>query len=178
MPLNSTEWGPSAGDGCGAWAAPFEAGKWHPLQSHGVRTDCPAGRRRDRPWRAVVDEAAGQFQQEVALHAGPGAFDVESVVEEAVEDGCADGLVVIGLRGHVQGPGAEIPPARAAGAVFGVMDVEASLLAVSQRADTTAEMAFAPAALAAGRARVGLGRTTDDADARREHGLCPCGERR
>src|SRR5206468_496842 len=60
------------------------------------------------PAQAVVDEAVGQLQQEVALQGGLGLLDVEAVVQQAVEDGLADGGVVVGLGRHVEGPGAEV----------------------------------------------------------------------
>jgi hypothetical protein len=129
------------------------------------------------PVEAVVDEASGQVQKEVTPHGGAGALDVEAVIEQAVEDGGADPVVVIGLGGDVEGPGAEVPAAGASGAILGVTDVEVSLLAVSQGSDTTAEGPLAPAALAAGGAGVGLGCAAHDADTRREHGLCSLGNR-
>ena len=114
--------------------------------------------------QAVVDEALGQLQEEVALHGGEGAFDVEAVVEEAVEDGLADEVVVVGLGRDVQRPGAEGLAAAAAGLVLGVVDVEVGHLAVGQGADTTVEGALAAAALAAVGAGMGLGGAADDAD--------------
>src|SRR5262249_37584465 len=60
------------------------------------------------PVQAVVDEARREAQQEVALDGAHGALDVEAVLQQAVEDGLADGGVVVGLRGDVQRPGAEV----------------------------------------------------------------------
>src|SRR5262249_9246128 len=46
------------------------------------------------PAQAVVDEAVGQFHQEVAPHRGLGLLDVKAVAQQAVEDGVANGGVV------------------------------------------------------------------------------------
>src|SRR5262249_13201001 len=125
--------------------------------------------------QAVVDEALGEAKQEVALEGAQGALDVEAVVKEAVEDGLADGLVVVGLLGDVQRPGAEVLAAAAAGLVFCVTDIEPGLLAVGEGPDAAVAAADAAAAFAAARAGVGLGLAADDADLRREHGLCSWG---
>jgi hypothetical protein len=75
------------------------------LQDHpAVRPEVEPG---DAPAQTVVDEALGEFQAEVTPHAGEGAFDVEAVFEDAVEDGIADPPVVVGLGRDIQGPGAE-----------------------------------------------------------------------
>src|SRR5829696_2629173 len=113
--------------------------------------------------QAVVDEAPGQRKEEVTFHGSSGALDVESVFENAVQNGLADETVIAGFGGDIQGPGAEGFTARAAGLVLGVMDIEIGHLAVSQRADTTVETAFAPAVRAAGRAGMTLGGAADDA---------------
>ena len=90
-----------------------------------------------------------------------------------------DEVVVVGPGWRVDGPGAEILAARAAGAILGVVDVEVSLLAVGQGADTTVEGALASSALAAGGAGVSLGGAANDSHARLdEHGLCPWEARR
>src|SRR5262252_5923859 len=68
-------------------------------------------------------------------HGLEGALDVEAVAEDAVEDGRADGGVVVGLGGHVEGPGAEVLAAAAAAAVFCVGDVQPGDLVVGQGAD-------------------------------------------
>ena len=58
---------------------------------------------RTRAAEAVVDEPPGQFQAEVALHGDEGAFDVEAVDRDAVQDGVADLVVVVGLGGTSTG---------------------------------------------------------------------------
>src|SRR5262249_34715455 len=87
------------------------------------------------PAQAVVDEAVGEAHEEVALHGSPGLLDVEAVVQQAVQDGLADGGIVVGLGGHVQGPGAEVLAAAAAGAVLCVGDLQPGHPAVGQGAD-------------------------------------------
>ena len=59
------------------------------------------------PVEAIVDEATGQVEQEVAFHTGNGALDVESVIEDAVENGLADEVVVLSLGANVGHPGAK-----------------------------------------------------------------------
>src|SRR5262249_61509135 len=103
--------------------------------------------------QAGVDEAFGQVQQEVAFDRSAGALDVEAVVDDAVEDGLADGLVVVGLWGHVQRPATEGLATAAARLVLGVVDIEEGHLAAGQGADTTAQAAFAAGAVAAVRGR-------------------------
>jgi RNA polymerase sigma factor (TIGR02999 family) len=58
------------------------------------------------------------------------------------------------------------------------MDVEVGHLAVCQGAETTVEMAFATAVLAAVRTRMALGGAANDADLRQEHGLDSLAKRR
>jgi hypothetical protein len=137
-----------------------------------IRRCAPQVELSDLPAQAVVDEAFGQLQEEVAFHGGTSALDVEAILEEAIQDGGTDEAVVVGLGRHVEGPGAEGLAAGAAGPVLGVVDVEIGHLAVSQGADTTVEAALAAAVLAAGRAGVRLRGAADDADRRYEHGLC------
>lgn len=91
----------------------------------------------DLPTQAVVDEAFGQLQEEVAFHGGEGALDVESVVEDAVQDGLANLFVVVGFGRDVQGPGAEELAAGTACLIFGIVDFEVGHLAIGQGADTT-----------------------------------------
>jgi len=122
------------------------------------------------PVEAVVHEADGEVEEEVATHGLEDSLDVEAVAEEAVQHGPADEGAVFGLGRDVEGPGAEGLAAGAEGAVLGVVDVEGGHLAVGEGADTTVEEAFAPPALAAVGAGMGLGGAADDADDRHEHG--------
>jgi hypothetical protein len=128
------------------------------------------------PTQAVVDEAIGQRHEEVALHSGLGRLDVEAVVQEAVENGLADGGVVVGLGGHVQGPGAEVLAAGAAGLILCVGDLQPGDAVVGQGAEAAVEDALAVATSAAGGARCAFGSAADACDAFvEEHGLCPSG---
>src|SRR5581483_5364395 len=127
---------------------------------------------RDLPAQAVVDEALRQRQQEIAGHRGQGALDIEAIGEDAVEDGGAHALVVVGLGRHGQRPRAEVPAARAAGLVLRIVDVEVGDLAVGQGADTTVEGALAAAEFATAGAGVAQASAADDAH---EHGLCSWG---
>src|SRR6185437_9673255 len=88
------------------------------------------------PTQAVVDEAIGQRQQEITLQGGLGPLDVEAVVQETVENGLADGGVVIGLGRHVQGPGTEVLATGTACAVLCISDLQPGDPAVSQGANT------------------------------------------
>jgi hypothetical protein len=102
-------------------------------------------------------------------------LDVEAIFEDAVQDGGADAVIVVGLGRDIQGPGTEVLAAGATRAIFGIVDVGVGHLLVSQRMNTTVERAFAAAAFAAGGTGVGLGGATDDANERYEHGLCSWG---
>jgi len=108
---------------------------------------------RHLPAEAVVDEAVGQRHQEVAPHRGLGLLDVEAVAQQAIEDGLSNGGVVVGLGGHVQGPGAEILAAATAAAVLCVGDLQPGDPAVRQGADAAVQEAFAVAPAATGGAR-------------------------
>src|SRR5205085_10832729 len=101
-----------------------------------------------------------------------------AVAQEAVEDGLADGGVVVGFGGHVEGPGAEVlaAAAAAAAAVFCGGDVQPGDLAVGQGADAAAPEALAWGPPPAVRAGGGLGGRPDLGDPfgrGRVHGLCP-----
>jgi hypothetical protein len=131
----------------------------------------------DPPAQAVVDEALREFQAEVSPQGSKGGHrdsgrDVEAVLEDAVEDGGADEVVVVGFGRDIQRPGAKGLAAGTPGLVLGVVDIEPSLLPVGERADTTKEGAFTTTALAAMGAGVGLGGAADDADFWHEHDLC------
>src|SRR5205085_670054 len=113
------------------------------------------------PVQAVVDEASGQGEQEVAFHGCDGTLDVEAVVEDAVEDGSADEVVVIGLGAAVGHPGAKILAAVTAGGVLCVEDVQPQGSPVVEGTDVAVQAALAVAAAAAGRAGIGLGLAAD-----------------
>jgi hypothetical protein len=67
--------------------------------------------------QAVVDEAAGELQEEVAAQDVEGGLDVEAAVEDVLQDGVAD-LVVVGVLGEdLLGVGAEALLAAAAGGI-------------------------------------------------------------
>lgn len=91
----------------------------------------------DLPAQAAVDEALGQFQEEVAF-----------------QGSLPDEVVVVGLGGYIDRPGADGLAKRAAGLIRGVVDIEEVDLAVAQGADTTAEAALAAARLATARTTV------------------------
>ena len=151
-------------------------GSGEPLDDHlAVRLEVELG---DFPADAVVDEAPGQFQGEVAPHRREGALGVEAVIEDAVEDGLTDRAVVVGPGGDAHRPGAEGLAAATARLALGIVDVEAGHLAVGQRADTTAKAASAASGDAAVRAGMALGAAADDADRRQDHGLCSWGARK
>ena len=128
---------------------------------------------RHLPAEAVVDEAVGQRHQEVAPHCGLGLLDVEAVAQQAIEDRLSNGGVVVGLGGHVQGPGAEILAAATAAAVLCVGDLQPGDPAVCQGADAAVQEAFAVALAATGGARGTPGGRTNPVDQVGEHGLCP-----
>jgi hypothetical protein len=146
-----------------------------------LREDAPAVRRqvelRDLPPQAVVDEALGQGQQEVALQRVKRALDVEAILQESVKDGLPDCVVVGGLGRDREGPGAEVFTTAAAGLVLCIVDVEPRLLAVRQGADSALQPAGPPAGGAAAGAGMRLGGAADDMNNRREHGLCSWGQR-
>jgi hypothetical protein len=102
-------------------------------------------------------------------------LDVETVFEDAVEDGISDQVVIVGLGRDIHRPRAKILAAGAACLIFSVVDVEEGHLLVGQRVDTPVEVAFAVAAFTAVRAGMSLGGTTNDANVRHEHGLCSWG---
>jgi hypothetical protein len=107
-----------------------------------------------------------------------GALDVETVVQNAVEDSLSDQFIVVGFGRDLEGPGAEELAAATACLVLGVVDVGVGYLAKGQRVDTTVEAAFAAAGLAAGGTGMGLGGASDDANVGQDHGLCSSGKRR
>jgi hypothetical protein len=128
------------------------------------------------PAQAVVDEAVGEDDEEVALQSRFGLRDVEAVAQQAVEDGLANGGVVVGLGGHVQRPGAEELAAAAAGLVLCVGDLQPGHAPVGEGAESAAQDALAVPASAAGGAGGAFGGATGPGDEfGLGHGLCPSG---
>src|SRR3954469_11781671 len=104
------------------------------------------------PVEAVVDEPVGQVEVEVPAHRGDDPLGAHAVVEDAVEDGLADHVVVKGLRLDARRGGAEGLAAAATGPVLAVGDVEGGDLLVGEGADPAVVGRLARPELAAGRA--------------------------
>ncbi len=113
------------------------------------------------PVEAVVDEATGQVEQEVAFHGRTGTLDVEAVVEDAVEDGLANEVVVFGFGADVGRTRAKRLAAFTAGGVLCVKDVQPDDADVGQRTHEAIQATFAVAATTAAGAGVRLGLATD-----------------
>src|SRR5262249_30522655 len=116
------------------------------------------------PPQAVVDEAAGQLEQEVAFHTVDSALDVEAIVEDAVEDGQADEVVVVGLGAAIGHPGAKRLAAATAGGVLCVEDVQPQDRAVGDGTNVAIKATVAVAATTAAGTGVGLGPAADGDD--------------
>ena len=112
------------------------------------------------PAQAVVEKAVGEADEEVTLHGSLGLLDVEAVAHQAVQDGLSDGGIVVGLLGHIQGPGAEILAAATAGLVLCVGDLQPGHRMVKQSAEPTVQDAFAVSPAATGGARGAFGGPT------------------
>src|SRR5262249_55001294 len=104
------------------------------------------------PVEAVGDEAVGEVEGEVPAHRGDHPLDAHAVVEDAVEDGPADGVVVAGPGLDIRRGGAEGRGAGAASPVLAVGDVEEDDLLVSEGADPAVVGGLAPPERAASRA--------------------------
>src|SRR5262249_18291478 len=102
-----------------------------------------------------------------------GLRDVEAVAQQAVEHGLADRGIVVGLGGHVQGPGAEILATAAAAAVLCVSDLHPSDPAGRQGPHTAVEGAVAASQAATAGARGTPAGATNPGDQVGKHGLCP-----
>src|SRR4051812_29867410 len=115
----------------------------------------------DLAMEAVVDEAVGEVEQEVAVHRDDHPLDAHTVVEDAVEDGLADFVVVqrAGFNSRRRGP--EGGAAMAAGAILSVGDVEEDDFLVGDGADRSVVDVLARRQLAAGGARGFPGAATD-----------------
>src|SRR5262249_13490218 len=98
-----------------------------------------------------------------------------SVIKDAVEDGLADEVVVLGLGSDLGWAGAKILAAVTAGGVLCVEDVQPDDLTVGDGADEAVVLVPAMAALPARRAGIGLGLTAhrDHLLSRLRLGGCP-----
>ena len=76
------------------------------------------------PVEAVVEEAGGQVEAEVALQGLLDLLDGHAIVEDSIEDGLADLVVVVGLGFDVLDLGAERSAAVAGGTIFGGGDMK------------------------------------------------------
>ncbi len=113
------------------------------------------------PIEAVVDEATGEVEQEVAFHGRTRTLDVEAIVQDTVEDGLTDEVVIFGLGANVRRTGAKRLAAATACGVLCVEDVQPEDVAVGQRTREAVEATFAAAVTTAAGAGVGLGLATD-----------------
>src|SRR5271157_1525861 len=86
---------------------------------------------------AVVDEAVGEVQEEVSVHRPEELLDAHPIVEDAVEHGFTDLVVVQGAGFHARGSGAEGRATVATGPVFAIGDVEVDDLLVGDGTDLT-----------------------------------------
>src|SRR5262249_57728480 len=76
------------------------------------------------PGQAVVEEAGGQLQEEVAAQGSEGGLGAEVVIAEAVEGGVADFVGIPGPGRDAGGLGAEGLTAGAGGAILGGGEVD------------------------------------------------------
>jgi hypothetical protein len=100
-------------------------------------------------------------------------LDVEAVAQQSVEDGMANGPVLVGLGGHLQRPGAEILATATTGAVFAIGNLQPGDALIGQGTDAAVEDAFAGGAAATegtGPAAWRAPDTTDDFMVK--HGRC------
>ncbi len=123
----------------------------------------------DLPVEAVVEEAVGQVEEEVALQGVLQPVEAHAVVEQAVDDGVANAVGVLGPRFDAWNLGTEGLAAGATGAVFSDGQFDEDDLAEGDVADAAGVGVLASAPLAAMRTRVGLGGTpsSENANARR-----------
>ena len=97
---------------------------------------------------AVVDEAVGEIQEKVPLHGPEDLLDAHPILEDAVEHGFTDLVVVQGAGLHSRRSGAEGRATVAPGPVFAVGDVEVDDLLVGDGPDLTVQDVLAPSELA------------------------------
>jgi hypothetical protein len=96
------------------------------------------------PAQAIADEAFRQLQEKVASHGREGTLDVEAVFEDAVKDGGANAVVVVGPGRDIQRPGAEVLATGAARFEFGMVNIEVGHSLVGQGMSVkTADIFFA-----------------------------------
>jgi hypothetical protein len=91
-------------------------------------------------------------------------LDVEAIVEDAVEDGLADEVVVLGFGAELAGAGAEVLAAATAGGILSVEDVKPDDAAVRQGADEAVVAVSASAVATAGGAGMGQRSAADRDD--------------
>ena len=111
----------------------------------------------DLPAQAVVDEAGRQVQEEVAPQRRLQALHAHAVLQQAVQDGFADGVGILGLGLDAFEVSAEGAAAAAGGAVLGGGDLEDEDAPVGEGADGAGARLLAHAGGAAVRARGVLG---------------------
>jgi hypothetical protein len=92
-----------------------------------------------------VDEAVGEVQEEVPPHRGDDTLHAHAVVEDAVEHGQVDPVVVQRPGFDARRRGAERGAATAAGAILAVGDVEEDELLGGDGADPAVVDGWAPA---------------------------------
>ncbi|MGA7497833.1 MAG: hypothetical protein WBX00_14000 [Isosphaeraceae bacterium] len=103
----------------------------------------------DLPVEAVVDEPVREIQQEVPPHRGDDPLDAHAVLEDAVEHGLTDLVVVQRPAFDARRGGAECRAAVATGPVLAVGDVEEDDLLVGDGSDPAVVDGLAVAQLAA-----------------------------
>lgn len=109
------------------------------------------------PVEAVVEEAGGQVEVEVAQEGVVDLLDGHAIVEDTIEDGLAHLVVVVGLGLDALDLGAEGGRAVAAGTIFGGGDVQEEDGLVGDGADGAVVEVLASAELATVRAGSFLG---------------------
>ena len=97
---------------------------------------------------AVVDEAVGEVQEEVAVHRPEDLLDAHPIVEDAVEHGFSGPCCRKGLGSMLGGSVAEGRATVATGPVFAVGDVEVDDLLVGDGTDLTVKNILALTQLA------------------------------
>jgi len=102
--------------------------------------------------QAVVDETIGEIQEKVSAHGTDDLLNTHPIIEDAVEDGLADLVVVQRLGVDTRRRGAEGGAAIAPGSILTVSDVEVDDLLVGDRTNLTVEDGLALAQLAASEA--------------------------
>ena len=86
---------------------------------------------------AVVDEAVGEVQEKVPVHGTEDLLDAHAILQDVVEDGLADLVIVQRLGLDTRRRGTEGGTAIAPGSILAVGDVEVDDLLVGDRANLT-----------------------------------------